>query len=89
MSQKRMMYTYEELLDQIKHCGQSIIDNAENILGNERYFTSVTVTFDIFRNANFMPEIEIKRRFTPELEIEDLKTYKELKRINKNGNNME
>lgn len=89
MSQGRMMYTYEELLDQIKHCGQSIIDNAESILGNERYFTSVTVTFDIFRNTNFMPEIEVKRRFTPELEIENIETYKELKRRNKNGNNME
>ena len=77
MSQERIMYTYEELLDQIKHCGQSIIDNAENILGNERYFTGVTVTFDIFRNANFMPEIE------------NIQTYRELKRRNKNGNNME
>ena len=80
MSQGRIMYTYEELLNQIKHCGQSIIDNAESILGNERYFTSVTVTFDVFRNVNFMPEIEVKRRFIPELEIEDLKTYNELKK---------
>ena len=80
MSQGRVMYTYEELLNQIKHCGQSIIDNAESILGNERYFTSVTVTFDVFRNVNFIPEIEVKRRFTPELEIEDLKTYNELKK---------
>lgn len=70
MSQNKMMYTYEELLDQIKHCGQSIIDNAENILGNERYFTGVTVTFDIFRDADSIPEIEIKRKFIPELQIE-------------------
>ena len=73
MSQGRVMYTYEELLDQIKHCGQSIIDNAESILGNEKYFESITIIFDINRNRNCIPDIQIQRRFRPELEIEDLK----------------
>lgn len=89
MSQGRMMYTYEELLDQIKHCGQSIIDNAENILGNERYFESITVIFDINRNRNCIPDIQIQRRFIPELEMEDIKAYNEIERRNKNGNSME
>ena len=89
MSNNRKMYTREELIEQIKHCGQSIIDNAESILGNERYFESITIIFDINRNKNCIPDIQVQRRFVPELEIEDLKTYREFKRRNKNGDNME
>lgn len=89
MSIDRKLYTYNELVEQIKHCGQSIIDNAESILGNERYFESITIIFDINRNKNCIPDIQIQRRFIPELEIEDLKTYREFKRRNKNGDNME
>ena len=37
MLQEKHLYSRNELIDQIKHCGQSIIDNAESILGNERY----------------------------------------------------
>ena len=36
MSQEKYLYARNELIEQIKHCGQSIIDNAESILGNER-----------------------------------------------------
>lgn len=74
------MYTYEELLDQVKHCGQAIIDNAESIIGDERYFLNVTVSFDIFRSKTQLPAININRNFIPELEIENIKVYKELKR---------
>lgn len=89
MSQSKHLYSRNELIDQIKHCGQSIIDNAESILGNERYFESITIIFDINRDKNCIPDIQIQRRFIPELEIEDLKTYNELTRRNKNGDNME
>ena len=53
MSQEKHLYSRNELIDQIKHCGQSIIDNAESILGNERYFESITIVFDINRNKNY------------------------------------
>ena len=33
MPQSKHLYSRNELIDQIKHCGQSIIDNAESILG--------------------------------------------------------
>ena len=80
MPQEKHLYSRNELIDQIKHCGQSIIDTAESILGNERSFESITIIFDINRNRNWMPDIQIQRRFIPELEIEDLKTYNELKK---------
>ena len=73
MSQEKHLYSRNELIEQIKNCGQSIIDNAESILGNERYFESITVIFDINRNRNWMPDIQIQRRFIPESEIENIK----------------
>ena len=73
MSQEKRLYSRNELIKQIKNCGQSIIDNAESILGNERYFESITVIFDINRDRNWMPDIQIQRRFIPESEIENIK----------------
>lgn len=89
MNNDRKMYTRDELIDQIKHCGQSIIDNAESILGNERYFTSLTVIFDVQRNRTCIPDIQIQRRFVPELEIEDFTTYQEQKRRKEYGDILE
>ena len=80
MLQEKHLYSHNELIDQIKHCGQSIIDNAESILGNERYFESITVIFDINRDRNWMPDIQIQRRFIPESEIENIKKYNKLKK---------
>lgn len=84
------IYTREELVEQIKHCGQSIIDNADSILGNERYFFNLEVSFQIFRSKSQFPTVQIKRDFTPELEIEDYKTYRELKirKCKKDGTNI-
>ena len=73
MSQEKRLYSRNELINQIKHCGQSIIDNAESILGNERYFESITIIFDINRDKNCIPDIQIQRRFIPESEIENIK----------------
>lgn len=67
------LYSRDELIQQIKNCGQSIIDNAESILGNERYFESITIIFDINRDKNCIPDIQIQRRFIPESEIENIK----------------
>lgn len=74
------LYSREELLTQIRNCGQSIIDNAESILGDERYFMRVNVSFDILRLRAEIPILEIKREFTPEKEFEDELTYNELKK---------
>ena len=80
LTKERQMYTRKELVEQIKQCGQSIIDNADDILGNERYFSHLQVDFQIFRSTNQIPCIEITRAFIPEQQIEDKATYLELKR---------
>lgn len=71
------LYSRDELIQQIKNCGQSIIDNAESILGNERYFMRLNVSFDILRLKAEVPSIEIKREFTPEKEFKQRKENKE------------
>ena len=78
------LYSRDELIQQIKNCGQSIIDNAESILGDERYFMRLNVSFDILRLKVEVPNIEIKREFTPEKEFEDELTYKEFKQRKEN-----
>ncbi|WP_288887015.1 hypothetical protein [uncultured Eubacterium sp.] len=85
MGTKRNMYTRKELIEQIEQCGQSIIDNAESILGDERYFSHLQVDFQIFRSTSQIPCIEITRAFIPEQQIEDKATYLELKQ-RKRGN---
>ena len=80
MAEERRMLTQWELIDNIRTCAQSIDDNAENILGNERYFSDITVSFTITRDPDKTLSINVSRNFLPEKSIEDEKTYKELKK---------
>lgn len=59
----------EEFIQNIKDCGQSIIDNAEKIAGDYKYETSVTITC----YPNFIdeaPHIVVETEFIPEKVIE-------------------
>ena len=61
----------EKLIQNIKDCGRSLIDNAENIIGNYKYLGEVVITCypcDRDRAAcievtnNFYPENYIERQ---------------------------
>lgn len=61
----------EEIIQQIKDCGQSLIDNAENIVSDYEYTRGFTLTCYvgtegdtpyICADAEFYPENFIKRR---------------------------
>lgn len=80
MAEKRQMLTEWELIDNIRTCAQSIDDNAESILGDEKYFSDITVSFKITRDPDQVLQINVSRNFLPEKSIEDEVTYKELKR---------
>lgn len=54
----------ENRLKQIKQVGQSIIDNAESILGTEPFRIDLIITATF--NANESPTIKVERRFIPE-----------------------
>lgn len=54
----------EELVQNVKDCGQALIDNAESIVGNEEFMTSLDVWCTIA--GNDFPEISIDRKFIPD-----------------------
>lgn len=80
MAEGRRMLTRWELVDNIRTCAQSIDDNADSILGDERYFSDITVSFKITRSPDEVLQINVSRNFLPEKSIEDEVTYKELKK---------
>lgn len=58
----------EEGIRQIKEIGESLILNAESIVGTEKYLCSVCVRAEI--DPRTVPKIEISRTFFPEREVE-------------------
>ena len=59
----------EELIQNIKDCGQSLIDNAENIVSNYKYLGEITIT--CFPNdRDEAVHIEVTNDFYPENYVE-------------------
>ena len=61
--------TTERLVEIVKNCGQTIIDNAESIVGDYKYQTEITVSFTVGMVDAF-PEIEATARWVPEKKAE-------------------
>ena len=72
MAEGRKIKTREDLVQEIKNCGESIIKNADSIVGNERYFLKAIVQFVIQRDSNGIATVQINREFIPENVIEDI-----------------
>jgi len=62
------MITTERLVEIVKNCGQTIIDNAESIVGDYQYQTKITVSFEVGMVDSF-PEITATSQWCPEKEI--------------------
>lgn len=39
-----MLLTREQIIQNIKDCGQSLIDNAEKMIGDYQFFRDITIT---------------------------------------------
>lgn len=63
------MYTTEQLIEKVKNCGQSIIDNAESIVGDVRYQTDIDIYINISMDGE-PPEVSATSRWIPEKEVE-------------------
>lgn len=62
----------EDFIEQVKACGQSIIDNAEKIYNSFEFSTNgVMVEIEIDRNA--VPTITVVNKFIPENFIKSIK----------------
>lgn len=66
------MITTKKLIETVKNCGQSIIDNAAYIVGDYQYQTEITVSFTV-GVENEVPEISAEVRWLPEKEVDRYK----------------
>ena len=65
-----MRYTNEEVVQNIKDCGQSLIDNAEVIATKYKYgLYGLTITCYV-NEEDQAPYIEVKTQFYPENHID-------------------
>lgn len=62
----------EEIIQNIKYCGQSLIDNAEKMVGDYKFLTDLTITCYVNKRDN-APYINISTDFIPEKFIERYK----------------
>ena len=57
--------TREEMVQTVKDLGQSVIEMAEDIVGDAKYLTDLDITLRINTFNNCVPSIEISREHTP------------------------
>lgn len=55
----------EETVLRIKEAAQSIIDNAESIVGDEKTRTNISITIDV-NNIDQLPVVNINKELIPE-----------------------
>lgn len=61
----------EKLIRKIKATGQSLIDNAESIVGTEKYLSSLTICCYPCPLDNEVPDIRVSKSFVPETWVEE------------------
>jgi hypothetical protein len=60
----------EEMIERIKACGQYIVDNAESILGTEKYITDLHVTCNFYDRSE-APYVSITKDVVPDSYVEN------------------
>lgn len=60
----------EEMIEKIKACGQYIVDNAESILGKEKYITDLYVTCNFYDRSE-APYVSITKDVVPDSYVEN------------------
>ena len=59
-----------ELIQRIKYCGQYIVDNAETILGEEKYIANLYLTCNFFDRSE-APYVTVNKDIIPDGFIEE------------------
>lgn len=60
----------EEMIEKIKACGQYIVDNAESILGTDKYITDLYVTCNFYDRSE-APYVSITKDVVPDSYVEN------------------
>lgn len=55
----------DELIHKIQYIGESLIKNAESIVGNEKYICNINISVNALNDYN-IPTICIEKEFLPE-----------------------
>ena len=63
--------THEEMIRQVREAGESLIKNAESIVGSEEFLQSIDITVYI-NPVERIPSINVSKEFLPERYIERL-----------------
>lgn len=63
-------FNKEFYIKRVKDAGESLIKNAESIVGDEKYLYDLQVIVDLGIIDKEIPNIEIRRQFYPEKTIE-------------------
>ena len=61
--------SHDEIVNELIHCANSIILNADSIVGKERYLTNLTVS--IYFDPGELPRINVDRDFVAERFLSD------------------
>lgn len=61
----------EKLIRKVKAIGQSLIDNAESIVGTEKRLSSLTISCYPCPFDDEVPDIRISKSFAPETWVEE------------------
>ena len=60
----------DELIHQIQYIGESLIKNAESIVGNEKCICNINISVNALNEAN-IPTIRIEKEFLPERYLDE------------------
>ena len=67
-----MSLTREKLIQNVIYCGQSLIDNAEKIVSDHKYFKDLVITCYV-NEKDGCPYINVSSDFLPECFIDQFK----------------
>ena len=62
--------THDDYVRQIRAIGESLIKNAESIVGSEKYLMSIYISANIGASAE-LPSISVTKDFYPEKVVEE------------------
>lgn len=60
------MSCHNDLVLDVRNVGESLIKNAESIVGDEKYLTDLFITITFSKSGDALPTITINREFLPE-----------------------
>ena len=63
-------FSKELYIKRVKDAGESLIKNAESIVGDEKYLCDLQIIIDLGISNEELPNIEIRRQFYAEKTIE-------------------